>query len=104
MEYTLKNIISLDKSAADYRESLDKKLTEEKKEFQTEITKMGKEFTDSLQKEEYEIMNRYLMEAEKAAADRKKNGDLELGLLREKYQSSKHEIVEKIFSALLKNV
>ena len=104
MEYTLKNIISLDKRATEYKESLDKKLDEEKKEFQAEISRMDKEFADSLQNEENGIMNKYLLEAEKAAADIKKNGDLELGLLREKYLNSKHEIVEKIFSTLLKNV
>jgi len=104
LEHTLKNIISLDKRATEYKESLDMKLNQDKKEFQTEILKKDKEFTDSLQQEKDKIINKYLDEAEKTAADIKKNGDIELNLLKEKYENSKKEIVEKIFSTLLKNV
>lgn len=102
MEYTLKNIISLDKRATEYKDSLDKKLSEEKKEFQAEISRKDKEFSDSLQQEKDRIINKYLQDAEKSAADIRKNGDAQLNLLRQKYESSKNEIMEKIFSALLK--
>jgi uncharacterized protein with gpF-like domain len=102
LEYTLKNIISLDKRATEYKDSLDKKLSEEKKEFQAEISRKDKEFSDSLQQEKDQIINKYLRDAEKSAADIRKNGDAQLNLLRQKYESSKNEIIEKIFSALLK--
>jgi hypothetical protein len=65
---------------------------------------MNKEFNDSLQVEKDGIISKYIMEADKSAKEIKKNGDLELSLLRNKYENSKQDIVEKIFSTHLKNV
>lgn len=104
LECTLKNIISLDKKATKYKESLDSKLKEEKSKFQVEIIQLNKEFEGNLQREGEQIIDCYLKKANQAAMEMKKNGDIEVNLLREKYENSKQEIVEKIFSTLLKNV
>lgn len=104
MEYTLKNIISIDKKASDYRDNLDGVLRNEKKVFSLEIENMNKEFKSSLEKECSDIIGSYINESNKEAIFIREKGIIDIKNIKEKYEESKEDMAEKIFSLICKSI
>lgn len=101
IEQIMKEIITIDKEAEDYKKAVVKSLEDKRLELKEQIAAMQKEAEMNLSKRKKEIMDDKLMETKKNIQSLKVEREIAIKKIKENYENGKGEIVKSAINKLV---
>lgn len=103
MEEIIKNIIHIDKSAAELKDNFDKQIEERKRKVSEEIDKLRAEIVDSQIQKSKEFEKREIEMALSEAEHIKLDALKRCSNIQERFKAQKNRLVHEIFNEIFKN-
>lgn len=104
MEFVLNKIMSIDKDAQNYRKGIDELVKEKKKETEKALNDLSLSWQEESKIIKNDILEEKIREAKKKAEGIKSEKEEQLASIKEKYESSKSNIVDEVFSKIISSL
>lgn len=100
MEFVINKIMSIDKDAENYRKSIDI-LLQEKQKYTEKIDELRNTYQNEIKMLKENILKSKLEEAEERAKEIRKEKELQINQINNKYESSKEKIINEVFEKII---
>lgn len=101
MEFVLNKIMSIDRDAEKYRKGIDLLLQEKQKDMENKINELKRNWQEEAKTLRENIYKAKLQEAEVRAEEISAEKKVQLNSIKNKYENSKEEIVNEVFSKII---
>lgn len=101
MEFVINKIMSIDKDAENYRKSIDILLQEKQKYTEKKIDELRNTYQNEIKMLKENILKTKLEEAEERAKEIRKEKELQINKINNKYESSKEKIINEVFEKII---
>lgn len=101
MEFVLNKIMSIDRDAEKYRKGIDLLLQEKQKDMENKINELKRNWQEEAKTLRENIYKAKLQEAEVRAEEISAEKKVLLNSIKNKYENSKEEIVNEVFSKII---